>query len=272
VGRWALATRAPAPALARYVSAYEGYREFGRDPIRRLEPAFAGVPVIISFDCHWDVVADGGRAPTQHQRLSSFIAGLNDGYAVVQSPGGANCMQVNFTPTGALRFLGTSLDGLHRQTLDLADVLGRAGHLLVEQLYCAGDWATRFELLERALCQRFARAPDPPPLIELGWQRIAGSGGRVAIADLAHESGYSREHVSRAFRQHFGLSAKALARIVRFNRAMHLAGEGRVRGWTEIALQTGYADQSHLIREFRALAGTTPGALPEYFARDGLVA
>jgi AraC-like DNA-binding protein len=55
-----------------------------------------------------------------------------------------------------------------------------------------------------------------------------------------------------------GLAPKALARTLRFQNALRLAGRGLSRSWSGIAAECGYADQAHLIREFRALSGATP--------------
>jgi AraC-like DNA-binding protein len=51
-----------------------------------------------------------------------------------------------------------------------------------------------------------------------------------------------------------------LARVVRLQHAVSLVQRGAVSSWTGLAYDAGYADQAHLVREFRALAGVTPGA------------
>ncbi|TIS82827.1 MAG: helix-turn-helix transcriptional regulator, partial [Mesorhizobium sp.] len=50
------------------------------------------------------------------------------------------------------------------------------------------------------------------------------------------------------------------SRIVRFNRALRLSSEPTA-DWADVAADCGYADQAHLVREFRELAGETPTAL-----------
>lgn len=64
----------------------------------------------------------------------------------------------------------------------------------------------------------------------------------------------------RRFREQIGLTPKAYANIVRFNRALELA-RGPKATWAEIALDCGYYDQSHLVRDFQRFAGRAPATL-----------
>jgi AraC-like DNA-binding protein len=77
---------------------------------------------------------------------------------------------------------------------------------------------------------------------------------------LAALSGCSRRSLERRFDAAVGMPPKRLARIVRFQRVFREAREAASAGWVEVALRCGYADQSHLIRDFRELAGEPPTA------------
>ncbi len=78
------------------------------------------------------------------------------------------------------------------------------------------------------------------------------------MSDLPAEIGCSRRCLTERSRAEVGLPPKTVARLIRFD---HICR--RLRGaparWAEIAVDAGYCDQSHLNREFRELAGTTPG-------------
>jgi methylphosphotriester-DNA--protein-cysteine methyltransferase len=58
-----------------------------------------------------------------------------------------------------------------------------------------------------------------------------------------------------------GVSLKAYARTTRFLHAMTTADRTPAPGWARLAADAGFADQSHLVRECRALTGMTPGAV-----------
>ena len=88
---------------------------------------------------------------------------------------------------------------------------------------------------------------------------LGASSGRLSISALARESGWSVRQLERRFRSETGLSPRVLARIVRFQRVFRALGRER-SDWVSVALDCGYSDQPHLIREFREFTGQTPGA------------
>jgi AraC-like DNA-binding protein len=63
------------------------------------------------------------------------------------------------------------------------------------------------------------------------------------------------------FHEAVGVSPKAFATLVRFQRALDVARNDSGATWANIATASGYYDQAHLIAEFRAIAGVTPRAL-----------
>jgi transcriptional regulator GlxA family with amidase domain len=73
------------------------------------------------------------------------------------------------------------------------------------------------------------------------------------------ETGWSRRHVTQQFRRQLGLPPKAYARLLRFQYATALLGQTPGRSFADVATEAGYYDQSHLTRDFAALAGMTPG-------------
>ncbi|MGH3610845.1 MAG: helix-turn-helix domain-containing protein, partial [Pseudonocardiaceae bacterium] len=89
------------------------------------------------------------------------------------------------------------------------------------------------------------------------WRRLHETGGRIRIHALAAELGCSRRYLQTRFGEQIGLPPKVAARVIRFADVRRRI-EGDPGGWAEIAFAAGYADQSHLVREFQQLAGTTP--------------
>jgi AraC-like DNA-binding protein len=81
------------------------------------------------------------------------------------------------------------------------------------------------------------------------------------VGEVAAEVGYSRRRLSSVVRAECGVTPKEWQRIARFSasraRLARQAGRGRV-SLAALAAATGYADQAHLTREWRALAGCTP--------------
>lgn len=260
-GRWELAQMRPPADLAGDVVRYAGYLKQGGWSIDNREVASPIVPLIISFGDPFRIrmAANGAE---DHR---SFVAGLYDGYADVASTGRAHCMQVDFTPLGAYRFFAMPMRDLAARTVAL-DQVGRFEEL-AGRLYEAPDWATRFALLDRFVRLRLAAAAGPSSPIAWTWRQLASSGGRVRVTTLAREIGWSRKHLAQRFAVEVGAGPKTVGRILRFAGARGAIDAGIRAGcmdWAGLAADWGYADQAHLIREFRAMAGVTPAD----YARD----
>ncbi|HET9373322.1 MAG TPA: helix-turn-helix domain-containing protein [Vicinamibacterales bacterium] len=85
---------------------------------------------------------------------------------------------------------------------------------------------------------------------------------RASIGRLAADLGLTRRHLERLFREQVGLTPAQLARVHRFQRALAYLENGAEtpRPGADAAAASGYADQAHFVRDFRALAGYTPSA------------
>jgi AraC-like DNA-binding protein len=94
------------------------------------------------------------------------------------------------------------------------------------------------------------------------WRRLLETGGQIRVEALARELGCSRRYLSTRCIDELGLSPKKLARVLRFGRVVDGVRAGAPLA--DLAKRAGYADQSHLNRDFRALASCTP---TEFLAR-----
>ncbi|MEQ1942814.1 AraC family transcriptional regulator [Mesorhizobium sp. VNQ89] len=251
------AWRQPRAAFAGIVTQIVGYRETGGGRLRQVEAASLDIPLVISFG---DPFAIGlGRDPSDNERYGSFTSGLFAGPVTIDSFGASHCLQINFTPLGARQFFAMPMTELSERMVALDDVLGAAGGSLREQLGATADWESRFDLAEAFVADRLAKAHAPAADVAWAFDAIAATGGARRIASIAREIGLSRKHLVDRFRREVGLGPKSVSRIVRMRRALSAAGSGD--GWADIAADCGYADQAHMVREFRDLAGRTPSTL-----------
>jgi transcriptional regulator GlxA family with amidase domain len=90
--------------------------------------------------------------------------------------------------------------------------------------------------------------------------RIVDSGGLVAVDRLASDAGISSRQLERRFLREVGLGPKMLGRIIRFQQVFR-AVEQCNSAWAEVAIECGYYDQAHLIRDFNQFARQTPAVL-----------
>ncbi|KRQ92654.1 AraC family transcriptional regulator [Bradyrhizobium jicamae] len=248
--------RAPSQRMAGLISGLTGYRETARGRFFQRETAGLVVPLIISVGTPFLIAL--GRDPDTDDRQPSFAAGLYAGPVHIESDGGAECVQVDFTPLGAYRFFGGAVVDLAARMVDIGDVLGREGRQLRERLGATSRWQDRFDLVEDFVAGRATHLPSSE--IAFAYGRLAHSAGGTRIAALASEIGWSRKHLVDRFRAEIGLAPKPVARIMRFQEACRLARTETTSGWASIAAESGYSDQAHLVREFADLAGETPTA------------
>jgi AraC-like DNA-binding protein len=90
------------------------------------------------------------------------------------------------------------------------------------------------------------------------------AGARTSVAGLCSRLGLSNKTLVQQFRRTVGLSPKVVGRVARFQAVIDACRGRQQVDWRDLAFDHGYADQSHLIREFRRLGSVTPG---EFLAR-----
>lgn len=260
-GWWEMA-RAPAhAALANDVTGYCGYLERGDRAVRRREVPTGRVALIISFGDAIEIATMTASPQQTPTSVRSFVAGMHEGHAVTEHAGRQHGVEVELGPLAARRLLGVPMDEVANQVVPLEAIRGRSVDVLAERLAAAPTWQARFDILDHALLGWLADAPQSDAAVAWGWRRLQQSRGLVPIEALVREVGWSRRHFGARFRSHVGLAPKAAARVLRFDHAAELLLADRRPTVSAVAAATGYADHSHLIREFRALAGCTPTEL-----------
>jgi AraC-like DNA-binding protein len=167
-------------------------------------------------------------------------------------------VQVDLTPTGARRLFGVPAEDLTGHVVPLVDLLPGVACRLSERLAEARDWATRLDRVESLLAQRILGSRLDTAPVEHALARIDAAGGNLRISDLARELGVSRKRLIALFRDQVGVGPKLMARLIRFQGLMARARDGDALRWSELALDHGYYDQAHLVRDVRQFTGLTP--------------
>ncbi|MGD2070428.1 MAG: helix-turn-helix transcriptional regulator [Gemmatimonadota bacterium] len=184
--------------------------------------------------------------------------------------GPVDLVAVRFRPGGARAFIDVPAGELVDDWVDADALWGPFAAELWERMAETGSTGRRVRLLEGALTARTGAAPDHvDPLVLRAAALLAGDGHRSpqapegprrapAVARVADRLGVSRRHLERRFRGDVGLSPAQLRRVGRLRRAAGLiAGSTDTLG--QVAVRAGYHDQAHMGRDFRELAGVTPG-------------
>jgi AraC-like DNA-binding protein len=202
----------------------------------------------------------------------SFVVGELTQFILLQPTGAVDTMGVRFRPGGAYRFLPFPVDLLTDSFVSTGNIWGRDGVYLEEAVLSARTPHQRQRLVETFLFNRLADS-EPRRRFDAAIGEVMRSRGQTRVNQIAAALGCSPRQLEREFRVAAGLAPKTLARVIRFQNLLWLAGEDALRQWASVALECGYADQPHMVREFRDLAGQSPterhasprGELSHYF-------
>lgn len=262
-GWWETSTAIPHPSLrSLVVGPYMGWTEESRVIVRRREAAGTIIPLIINFGAPYRVFS-GADTESSGVTRTSFVAGLYDTWVAVEGARQSCALQVNFSPLAAFQLFGIPLSELANRSEECVALFGAEGQVLVEQLGNLGAWSARFAALDAFLRARLERAAPVSSTVRWCWDTLQRSGGRTSIAELLVQTGWSPKRLITEFRVHCGMTPRTVAGLHRFERAVTaLEQETRpMHGrWSALALAHGYADQSHLVRDFTRFAGCAPTA------------
>jgi AraC-like DNA-binding protein len=163
---------------------------------------------------------------------------------------------VRFEPGVAPAVLGVAASELRDQRVDLADIWGSSrAERVADALAAAPEQAEIIlqQAVEESLVEVDASPPDELVRALVAKLRRA----RASVAVAAYELGISERQLRRRCEVAIGYGPKTLDRVLRFQRFRRLA-ERRGATLAQLAVESGYADQAHLSREYVRLAGTTP--------------
>jgi AraC-like DNA-binding protein len=168
-------------------------------------------------------------------------------------------------PGGLHRLLGVPVKELFDFAVDSRAVLGPAVDEVADRLAETTDYDRMVAVVEGYLLRALGWArPAARPIDALLPELLSGWSAQP-IEQLAHETCLSPRQFERSFFERVGMGPKLHARIVRFDQAFRLKERRPDLDWLGVAVQCGYYDYRHLVRDFKAFAGVTP---PQLLAAD----
>jgi len=245
---------APTVQLRPFVSHYAGSRM--RDAPQWLHSGLPSryIDLIVSLARPIEIARmPGAQAPGSYR---AFVSGLQQAPALVRMGGELDCLHIFLKPGAARALLGVSGREVASRVVNLAEIDGAMCNELLERLSGADTWLERFAAVDRVFLRRL-RPVTMPGAMTWAWRSLAISHGRMLVHELARDIGFSRRHFGERFTSEFGIAPKAAARVFRFERACRLFLRSP-RRIADVAMASGFHDQAHMVREWHALAGSTP--------------
>jgi len=178
----------------------------------------------------------------------------------VQMRKGAGCIAICFHPGMAYNFFNVPMHVLTDTTVALSDLWKDTVTEIEDTLASANDNHTRVDIVQRYLLEKLVWDKQDQQMTSC-MKQVQQSGGLISVNKLTNALGISQRHLSRKFQQYIGLSPKEYLRVSRFLRSLQLLKKYPTLSLTEIGYGSGYYDQSHFTRDYKAYTGHTPGEL-----------
>lgn len=246
----------PHPRLASVVQCYWTLRGLGpAGGVERVVPDGA-TELVLHLGESFHRIDGVGRRERQSRAL---FAGQMTEHVLLEPSTAIDIVAVRFQPCGAGAFVRASMEELADEIQDLAVVGSPGDASLLERIGEFDDTRGRLAALERELLDRIDPAVGVDPVVAYVAAGLTRSGGTCSLDALAAECGLGARQLQRRFRASVGVGPKRFSRIARFQRAVSMLGAPGSGSLADLAARCGYYDQAHLNRDFRQLAGITPG-------------
>lgn len=213
-----------------------------------------------------DPVGLAGPAYTGDQPARAVVGPLSRAIRL-KYRGWVSTFGIRFHPARGAGFLGQPASALTDKLVPLAQVCAPLDCALSRLLVKNGGMETNSgrSALDRALLQQLPSALPPDYPVVAIVDRLTRCETAPPVAQLGPEVGLSARQLQRRFLTAVGVPPKRFARVVRFAQVWQLASMRPRETWSELAANHGYADQAHMVREFRAFGAEPPTRL---FTRD----
>lgn len=252
-GAFDFRSREPDGLLRRFVASIwyaRGTIDYRRE---RIAPTGSTVAVFVLGDPIVQTANDGhGEA---FFATTGFLAGPHDRPVVNEPRGETYAVGIVTTPVGCEALFGVLPAQIRGRVVDLEQTWYDA-RALRRQIKLLDDP----DLLLATLAENLAPRRRPEESLDRCARAVAllESEPTRRIGEIADEVGWSHGHLDREFTRVVGLSPRALARLLRMRRLLDQIDVHRDVHWTELAIDLGWYDQSHLIRDFKRHTGVTP--------------
>ena len=236
--------------------------------IERLPPGPALAPLVRHYwFIEWDLrdhephdqrVLPGPQVNMTFMAGRCRIAGVIRGVYTERLDGAGRVLGVLFRPGGFHPFLGAPLSTITDRFLAVEDVFGPAGSQLSRAVLGAPDGPGMAAAADRFLSALGVRAGSAVAEVAAAVERAEADPSLTRVAQLARDLDVGTRRLQRLFAEYVGVGPKWIIQRYRLRDAAEQAAQGHDVDWARLALDLGYHDQAHFIRDFTAMVGTSP--------------
>ena len=166
--------------------------------------------------------------------------------------------RVHFQPGALFRALNIPLYKFGEDYFDAELVLGREVQDVSERLASSRSYAEMVETVEAYLLRNMMRAAENVAPLDRAAASLTADPVHSSVDWLAREACLSPRQFNRKFTERIGVGPKVYGRLVRYHRAYLFKAVHPAIAWPTVAIECGYSDYQHLVRDFRQFTNTTP--------------
>jgi AraC-like DNA-binding protein len=188
------------------------------------------------------------------------IAGVHTGRFTTKLEDTGWVFGVKFRPGAFRPYLGRSVASLRNRSVPIDELFGTRGAALARQLSDLRGDAEKAAAVERFLIER--KIPSDPNVERIGKlvDEIAENREIVSVEQVVELARFGKRALQQLFNSYVGVGPKWVINRYRLHEAVERLQAGTDISFTELAMELGYFDQAHFIRDFRKLVGCTPAA------------
>jgi AraC-like DNA-binding protein len=187
----------------------------------------------------------------------NLLAGQISSYFYLENTGPTGSFAIKLKPAALTQLFNLNMDLYLDKIVDLDTFPNHELATLKEKLLPFKDEGHLKQSLDNYFLALSKKATLNP--LKETLDLVFSSNGMASVAEMIAVAQVSERQIERLFKKYIGLSPKYYSRIIRFNYIFQLI-KSKKNSWTEIVYQSGYYDQSHFIRNFKAFTGEDPSS------------
>jgi AraC-like DNA-binding protein len=247
------------PELASYVALVWTFESSGGIPLTdsRLIVPDGRAKIIIPYRGAVSATANGQLMRAKEQQV--FLVGIQSNAVTIgSSRANTGSIGVELTAKGLYNLFNLRMHEVANRLVSFEDLFGAWGVQLQQWVGDAEEPEEKIALLQRVLAQLLHKRTKQYSVLDSVLDDITKSHGNIAVHTIQNRTGYSKRYLDMLFKEHVGVSPKAYAGIVRFQRAYQIWMHGQAQTFSRSHLGDYYYDQSHFIKDFKRFTGFTP--------------
>ncbi len=212
---------------------------------------------IVEWNLTAPYIAETLPHPSVHlvlERGCSRITGVMLGRFSRTLDGLGGVFGIKFRPGAFRPILGRAVSTIANRLLDPHDLFGDIERKVLD----APDESSRIATAERVLRERLPGEDEKVEEVNRIMDFVLEDSAITRVDHLSARCGVSPRTLQRLFSEYVGVSPKWVINRYRLHEVLERVAKGDVVDWTTVALDLGYFDQAHFIRDFKKLVGRTP--------------